>query len=81
MQMRIIHTFVSNRLDNCNYCTHSVISKRVVRQLQFIQNASARVLRTRSIYWLRKYTWKKVLIVYKSLNDQVLFYILIMSLL
>ena len=65
---RLIHAFVSSRLDYCK--TASTVrglliglSKRAVRQLQYIQNAAARVLtRTRkydhispvlrSLHWL-----------------------------
>uniref|UniRef100_A0A8C6UC06 Ig-like domain-containing protein n=1 Tax=Neogobius melanostomus TaxID=47308 RepID=A0A8C6UC06_9GOBI len=59
---RLIHAFVSSRLDYCNGLLTG-LSKRAVRQLQNIQNAAARVLtRTRkydhispvlrSLHWL-----------------------------
>jgi len=44
---RLIHAFVSSRLDYCNSLLTG-LSKRAVRQLQYIQNAAARILtRTR----------------------------------
>jgi len=59
---RLIHAFVSSRLDYCN-CLLTGLSKRAVRQLQYIQNATARVLTRnrkydhispvlRSLHWL-----------------------------
>uniref|UniRef100_A0A3Q3LSB9 Reverse transcriptase domain-containing protein n=1 Tax=Mastacembelus armatus TaxID=205130 RepID=A0A3Q3LSB9_9TELE len=40
---RLIHAFISSRLDYCNGL-FTGLSKRAVRQLQYIQNAAARVL-------------------------------------
>ena len=78
---RLIHAFVSSRLDYCNGLLTG-LSKRGVKQLQYIQNAAARVLtRTRkydhispvlrSLHWLpvaQRIDFKAALLVYKSLH-------------
>uniref|UniRef100_A0A3B4BKU5 G-protein coupled receptors family 1 profile domain-containing protein n=1 Tax=Periophthalmus magnuspinnatus TaxID=409849 RepID=A0A3B4BKU5_9GOBI len=78
---RLIHAFVSSRLDYCNGQLTG-LSKRVLTQLQYIQNAAARVLtRTRkyehispvlrSLHWLpvaQKIDFKAALLLYKSLH-------------
>jgi len=78
---RLIHAFVSSRLDYCNGLLTG-LSKRAIRQLQYIQNAAARVLtRTRkydhispvlrSLHWLpvaQRIDFKTALLVYKSLH-------------
>lgn len=78
---RLIHAFISSRLDYCNGLLTG-LSKRGLRQLQFIQNAAARVLtKTRkynhitpvlkSLHWLpvaQRIDFKTALQVYKALN-------------
>lgn len=78
---RLIHAFVSSRLDYCNGLLTG-LSKRAVRQLQYIQNAAARVLTKtrkyehispvlRSLHWLpvaQRIDFKAALLVYKSLH-------------
>ncbi|KAJ0016334.1 hypothetical protein NQD34_014623 [Periophthalmus magnuspinnatus] len=75
---RPIHAFVSSRLDYCNGLLTG-LSKRALTQLQYIQNAAARVLtRTRrispvlmSLHWLpvaQRIDFKAALLVYKSLH-------------
>ena len=85
---RLILAFVSSRLDYCNGLL-TLLSKRAVRQLQYIQNAAARVLtRTRkydhislvlrSLNWLpvaQRIDFKTALLVYKSLHGLVPKYI------
>ena len=77
----LIHAFVSSRLDYCNGLLTG-LSKQAVKQLQYIQNAAARVLtRTRkydhispvlrSLHWLpvaQRIDFKTALLVYKSLH-------------
>ena len=76
---RLIHAFVSSRLDYCNGLLTGLY-KRAVRQLQYIQNAAVRVLtRTRKydhispvlrfLQWLpvtQRLDFKTALLVYKS---------------
>ncbi|KAJ0016364.1 hypothetical protein NQD34_014654 [Periophthalmus magnuspinnatus] len=78
---RLIHAFVCSRLDYCNGLLTG-LSKRALTQLQYIQNAAARVLtRTRkyehispvfrSLHWLpvaQRIDFKAALLVYKSLH-------------
>ena len=78
---KLIHAFISSRLDYCNRIFSS-LTKKEIGQLQFIQNAAARVLtRTRkaahitpvlkSLHWLPvsfRIDFKILLLVYKSLN-------------
>ncbi|KAK7899424.1 hypothetical protein WMY93_020277 [Mugilogobius chulae] len=78
---RLIHAFVSSRLDYCNGLLTG-LSKRAIKQLQYIQNAAARVLtRTRkydhispvlrSLHWLpvaQRIDFKTALLVFKSLH-------------
>uniref|UniRef100_A0A7N8X145 Reverse transcriptase domain-containing protein n=1 Tax=Mastacembelus armatus TaxID=205130 RepID=A0A7N8X145_9TELE len=85
---RLIHAFISSRLDYCNGL-FTGLSKRAVRQLQYIQNAAARVLtRTRkynhitpvlrSLHWLpvtQRIDFKTALLVYKSLHGSAPRYI------
>ena len=85
---RLIHAFVSSRLDYCNGLLTG-ISKQAVKQLQYIQNAAARVLtRTRkydhispvlrSLHWLpvaQRIDFKTALLVYKSLHGRAPKYI------
>uniref|UniRef100_A0A3P9MAR3 Reverse transcriptase domain-containing protein n=1 Tax=Oryzias latipes TaxID=8090 RepID=A0A3P9MAR3_ORYLA len=84
----LIHAFVSSRLDYCNGLLTG-LSKRAVKQLQYIQNAAARVLtRTRkydhispvlrSLHWLpvpQRIDFKAALLVYKSLHGRAPKYI------
>lgn len=86
---RLIHAFVSSRLDYCNGLLTG-LSKKAVKQLQYIQNAAARILtRTRkydhispvlrSLHWLpvaQRIDFKTALLVYKSLNGLAPKYIL-----
>uniref|UniRef100_A0A3Q3RNJ0 Reverse transcriptase domain-containing protein n=1 Tax=Mastacembelus armatus TaxID=205130 RepID=A0A3Q3RNJ0_9TELE len=85
---RLIHAFISSRLDYCNGL-FTGLSKRAVRQLQYIQNAAARVLtRTRkynhitpvlrSLHWLpvaQRIDFKLALPVYTSLHGSAPHYI------
>ena len=78
---RLIHAFVSSKLDYCNGLLTG-LSKRAIRQLQNIQNAAARVMtRTReciysspvlrSLHWLpvaQRIDFKTALLAYKSLH-------------
>ena len=78
---KLIHAFISSRLDYCNGL-FSGLSKQALRQLQLIQNAAARVLTKtrkfdhitpilRSLHWLpvsHRIDFKIMLLVYKSLN-------------
>ncbi len=78
---KLVHVFITSRV----YCCNGLLSgfpKKTVRQLQYIQNASARILtRTRksehitpvlrSLHWLPvifRIDFKVILLVYKSLN-------------
>uniref|UniRef100_A0A8C7Z8E6 Reverse transcriptase domain-containing protein n=1 Tax=Oryzias sinensis TaxID=183150 RepID=A0A8C7Z8E6_9TELE len=84
----LIHAFVSSRLDYCNGLLTG-LSKRALKQLQYIQNAAARVLtRTRkydhispvlrSLHWLpvpQRIDFKAALLVYKSLHGRAPKYI------
>lgn len=85
---RLVHAFVSSRLDYCNSLITG-LSKQAVKQLQCIQNAAARVMtRTRkydhispvlrSLHWLpvaQRIDFKTALLVYKSLHGLVPKYI------
>lgn len=78
---KLIHAFISSRLDYCNSIMTG-LPKKSIRQLQLIQNAAARVLtRTKkiehitpvlkSLHWLpvaQRIDFKVLLLVYKSLN-------------
>ena len=78
---KLIHAFISSRLDYCNGLLTG-LSKGAVRKLQLVQNAAARVLTKtkkyehitpilRSLHWLpvcQRIEFKVLLIVYKSLN-------------
>ncbi len=80
-QEKLIHAFISNRLDYCNGLMTGLPQKSI-KQLQLIQNAAARVLtRTKrsehitpvlkSLHWLPvsyRIDFKVLLLVYKSLN-------------
>ncbi|RJG15175.1 hypothetical protein D4A39_16695, partial [Alcanivorax profundi] len=85
---RLIHAFISSRLDYCNGL-HTGLTKRAVKQLQYIQNAAARVLtRTRkydhispvlrSLHWLpvsQRIEFKAALLVFKALHGSAPKYI------
>ena len=78
---RLIHAFISSRIDNCNslYCGLPVAE---IEKLQRVQNAAARLLtgskRTenitpilRNLHWLpveKRIKFKTALLVYKALN-------------
>ena len=78
---KLIHAFISSRLDYCNGLLTG-LPKGAVRKLQLVQNAAARVLTKtkkfehitpilRSLHWLpvcQRIEFKVLLIVYKSLN-------------
>ena len=80
---KLVHAFVTSRLDYCNSLL-SGCSNKSVRTLQFIQNAAARVLtgtRKRdhitpvlaSLHWLHpqfRIQFKILLLTYKALNGQ-----------
>ena len=78
---KLIHAFISSRVDYCNGL-FTGLPKKTIKQLQVIQNAAARVLtktkRTehitpilKSLHWLpvcHRVDFKTLLIVYKSVN-------------
>ena len=78
---KLIHAFITSRLDYCN-SIFSGLTKKELGQLQLVQNAAARVLtRTRkathitpvlrSLHWLPvsfRIDFKILLLVYKALN-------------
>ncbi|KAK0146594.1 hypothetical protein N1851_014100 [Merluccius polli] len=80
-QEKLIHAFISSRLDYCNGLLTG-LPQQSIKQLQLIQNAAARVLtRTKrsehitpvlkSLHWLPisyRIDFKVLLLVYKSLN-------------
>ena len=82
---KLVHAFISSRLDCCN-ALFAGLPKQSVGRLQLIQNAAARVLtRTRkfehitpilkSLHWLpvqHRISFKILLMVYKALNGLAL---------
>ena len=78
---RVIHAFVSSRLDYCN-ALYFGLDQRLIKRLQLVQNAAARLLTgTRrhehitpvlaSLHWLpvaQRVQYKMLLMVFKSLN-------------
>lgn len=78
---KLIHVFISSRLDYCN-SLYLEISQQTLSRLQLVQNATARVLCgkkkrehitpiLRSLHWLPvcyRVEFKVLLLVYKSLN-------------
>ena len=86
---KLVHAFISSRLDYCNG-VFTGLSKKSIRQLQLIQNAAARVLTNtrkmdhitpvlRSLHWLpvsQRIDFKILLLVYKALNGLAPKYIL-----
>ena len=85
---KVIHAFISSRLDYCN-ALYSGISRRNIQRLQLIQNAAARFLtRTKrcdhitpilaALHWLPvsfRIDFKILLLVFKALNGQAPAYI------
>ncbi len=85
---KVIHAFISSRLDYCN-ALYSGISKRNLQRLQLIQNAAARLLtRTKKrdhitpilagLHWLPvsfRIDFKILLLVFKALKSQASVYI------
>lgn len=78
---KLIHAFISNRIDYCNGL-FTGLPKKTIKLLQLVQNAAARILmktkRTdhitpifKSLHWLplsHRIDFKALLLVYKSLN-------------
>jgi len=79
-QEKLIHAFISSRLDYC-YGLLTVLPKMSIKHLQLIQNAAARVLTRlrdlntpvlKSLHWLpisHRIDFKSLLMVYKSQNS------------
>ena len=86
---KLVHAFVTSRLDYCNSLLAGC-SKKSLKTLQLVQNAAARVLtRTRkrdhispilaSLHWLpitSRIEFKILLLTYKALNDQAPLYLM-----